>query len=351
MWSRYKNKVILVTGMIFLSGATYLGIRFILPYMLPFLIAYLIAMFVNPISEFIHQRLRINMNIATIIVMIMILAILIILGGIVVDQAVTQLKNLVSNWSQYEESAMSELSDICCRLEDSFGIESGTVISFIRGNVDVLVNEKKDRIMTKVLGTSIPMLVGVIDAFILIAVIIVAVFIFAKDMESIKAWRKSSIFANEIEFVYERIKNVCSAYVKAQLIIMCITCVICSVGLAIMGNPYFIIIGIAVGFLDALPLFGVGAVMVPWTLLCLIQGDIMNAVITFVIFVICYMVREYLEPRLIGDKSGMKPIASLISVYIGYKLFGLLGAIIGPIAYILISETIRALWKNINADS
>jgi predicted PurR-regulated permease PerM len=107
-----------------------------------------------------------------------------------------------------------------------------------------------------------------------------------------------------------------------------------------IGNNYYIVLGIIIGILDALPLIGVGAVMVPWSVIYIAMGSYYKAAVLFVMFLLCYFIREYLEPRLMGKHMGITPIASLLSIYVGYGLFGFLGMIVGPLVYVLIREIV-----------
>lgn len=107
-------------------------------------------------------------------------------------------------------------------------------------------------------------------------------------------------------------------------ILLVITTLICVVGFWLMGNPYYLLVGIAVGILDALPVFGVGTVLIPWAILMLILGKWERAIWLFVIYVICYFLREILEAKLMSRKVGMTPFETLLSMYVGVQLFGIL---------------------------
>ena len=127
---------------------------------------------------------------------------------------------------------------------------------------------------------------------------------------------------------------------RSQFIIILVVAVVCSLGLLIIGNDYYILFGVIIGILDALPLIGVGAVMIPWSIIYVFMGNYYKAAILMIVFVFCYFIREYLEPRLMGKQIGITPIASLISIYVGYRLFGFLGMIVGPLMYVLIREVV-----------
>ena len=142
------------------------------------------------------------------------------------------------------------------------------------------------------------------------------------------------------EFV--RIKNllciVANAYLRTQGIIMILTTIVCTFGFFLLGNPYYILAGVGIGLLDALPVFGTGTVLLPWTIFCFLQGQWGRGMTVFGIYLICYFLREILEARLMGDEVGLTPLETLASIYIGLQLFGIFGFLLGPVGLLLVKE-------------
>ena len=158
------------------------------------------------------------------------------------------------------------------------------------------------------------------------------------EKSDIKEKIKGLFFYNELSKIKSKMSIIFRAYIKAQLVIMLITSTLCSIGFALIKNPYFLILGIVVGLLDALPLIGLGIIMIPWAVGYFIIGNVRKGLVIAVIYIICYFVREILEPKLIGDNAGIGPLTSLVCIYIGYEIFGLLGVFLGPIAYMIIQQ-------------
>ena len=133
-------------------------------------------------------------------------------------------------------------------------------------------------------------------------------------------------------------------YLKAQSIIMGIIMALSILGVWISGSTKAPIpVGIGIGFLDALPVFGTGTVFVPWILVLALQKRFASAAVLAVTYGICMLTREILEPRLIGNRLGILPIVILMSVYVGVKLYGFGGILLGPLSVLLIRE----LWEQI----
>lgn len=163
-------------------------------------------------------------------------------------------------------------------------------------------------------------------------------FFFLRDNKKINSFLLNCKFNEEIIFLRKIAKNVVAAYIKTQLIIIGTISIICTAGFTILKNPYSILYGIIIGILDFLPLIGAGTFLVPLSIYYLFKADYFSAALTFIIFIVCYLTREILEPKLLGSSIGIHPLVSLISIFIGYKFFGLLGMILGPFGYVFISE-------------
>ena len=125
-------------------------------------------------------------------------------------------------------------------------------------------------------------------------------------------------------------------YVKAQCLIILTITSLCVLGLLAAGERYWLIIGVAIGICDALPFLGTGICFLPWALWRLLSGRYVTAVWFVMLYVITSFTRQTMEPRLIGKRIGVPPLAVLISIYIGVKIFSRGGFLLGPISAFLI---------------
>ena len=130
-----------------------------------------------------------------------------------------------------------------------------------------------------------------------------------------------------------------AGYIKACFQIMIVVFVILWIifGL-ILHVKYSSLLALLTAFLDFLPFLGTGIIITPWAIYCLITGEYLNVVILAIAYVICLLVHRLLEPKLVGDSVGMSPFATLLSMFIGYRLIGMLGLILGiPVGMVLIA--------------
>ena len=141
--------------------------------------------------------------------------------------------------------------------------------------------------------------------------------------------------------VVGKILRTAGLYLKAQLILILIIVVVCSVGFYFIGISSPILLGVLTGIMDALPFIGTAIVLIPSSLLFFLEGEIGKGVVCLILYLICVIIRELLEPRLVGKGLGVFPVVLLISLYAGMKLFGVSGIIKGPLAVVLYKN----IWK------
>jgi sporulation integral membrane protein YtvI len=127
-----------------------------------------------------------------------------------------------------------------------------------------------------------------------------------------------------------------SGYFRAQYILMSMVGIISIIGLLIIRSPFALLLGLLLAVLDFLPIVGAGSVLVPWALVSFIIGDMRQGISLAIIYGIITVTRQVLQPKILGDQIGVHPLVSLMSIFIGFRLFGLLGLIIGPTLVMLL---------------
>jgi len=179
----------------------------------------------------------------------------------------------------------------------------------------------------------------------------VAAILIVKDLPGFhERYEKNDIYKDFHE-VASKLSEAGIAYLRSQLIIMAIVAVICVLGLTLMKNEYALLVGVGIAVMDALPVLGSGIVFIPWAIIMLISGKIYAAAFLITTYLICQIIREVLEPKLIGNRIGIKPIFTLISMYIGIKLFSIAGFFLGPVGLVIIVTIYKVLAKkNKNTD-
>ena len=325
----------------------YLFVKFLLPLVAPFVFAFLIAILIDKPVGFLVQKLRWKRVVCTLIMLFVVMLVLGLLAFLLGRILLEQLKRFGDNYRDYSENLKVMASRICDRIDRLFGLGVGSSFNFVMINTKRGVTGISDSIIPTVMHSSINVVTALVWFFTTITLVTMGAVFFSKDMEKMRAGVKNSVFKEELCFLGSRMKEVLGTYFKTQFIIMSITCLICTLGLYIMGNPYGFLIGVLVGIVDAFPILGTGTVFIPWGIILIFMGKYPQAAGIFAIYLVCYYVRQFLEPKLMGNNLGVSPILMLISLYLGLVLFGITGVITGPIAMILIREISKRAIKNL----
>ena len=320
----------------------YLAFKYLLPIILPFLVAYLLAHVCEPVAGWMEKRAKVPKSVTMAALLIIISAALFALIFFIGKGVTCQIEKLINFWPEYEEMLYGFLSKICGSVGEVFNADDEMLFekscSFLENAVD--------RFGVTAIGWLMENSTGIITGFICFVTVFVIIFVASllciRELGDIREFAKSSLFAKEIAMIKAPIVRVGKAYLKTELIIMMIVIGELMFGLSLTGNRYSLLLGLLIGMLDALPLFGTGTVLIPWFLVELALRDFKRMVIIGIIYLVCYFTRELLEPRLMGDGTGLSPLTSLFAIYLGLNIFGFFGLFLGPIAFTLIRECVSA---------
>ena len=138
------------------------------------------------------------------------------------------------------------------------------------------------------------------------------------------------------------------AYLKAELTLVFVSFVISLAGFYIFmfvgfNVKYPLLIALATAFVDALPILGSGTVMIPWAIISALDGDINLGIAIAILWIIMCVVRQFIEPKIVSNRLGIHPIFTLIAMYTGFRLIGVIGMLIGPIVLIIIKSIFSSL--------
>lgn len=343
MWTKYKGVIRLTV----ISLLVYMIFRYLLPLVLPFLLAAAAAVLLRPSAYWISERLqiswrgrqrRVSVGLIGFLELAGISAALtgfIWQGGKVLARQIRLLAEQLPLWVGQLDAG---LTGACQRIEVVLSLKKGTMITAAREMIRSMGDTAKRGTMPYLMENSVSIASACINAAVLLLVFIIGVVLFLQEWESWKEKMLQSAFHEEWIRLWRVLKLVANAYLRTQGLIILLTSIICAAGLWLLGNPYFILLGIVIGCLDALPVLGTGMILIPWALILLILRQWGRAVIVLGLYLCCYLVRELVETKMMGDKVGLSPLETLIAVYVGLKLFGVMGVILGPIGVLVVKE-------------
>lgn len=335
LMSKKQKRVIQLLGV---AGAVYLGFKYLLPIVIPFFIAVLLAKLMEPAIDWLSRRFPMSRTLAAGFLLLVGGSLLAGIGYWIGGQLICQIRNFIHMWPQYECELAQWLNGTCCQMESFFHLRQGC-ISEMAGRVGSQIENQLPNVTIPYVAEHGVGWIGKLGKIIAVtAIVVLATIFYIRDEQSYQDWKKRSPFGEEIDYFADHLGGVGKAYLKTEGTIMVLTMIICSVGLGFVGNAYSLLLGILIGLLDALPLFGTGTVFIPWVIADVFLGRWNTAVKLFLLYVICYILRQTLEPKLLGKKLGITPFEVVAAVYIGLKLFGWMGLFSGPIAWLLWKE-------------
>ena len=330
-----KKNVIISIGV---AAVIYLIFKYIMPLAAPFIIAFLLAAGLNGQMRFLGGRLHIKRSIAAVILMVfwggLIAGVVVLLGGLLI----TQINNVIDNYEKYYSYINDTMCSFCTGIDTRLGFVRGTTLAYIDSGIMCAYESAKERIMPSLMGGSIGAIKGIIAFSGIFVIFFMALYFFLKDYDRMREKALKSAYAAEYDYFYTGIGRILYTFIRTQFIIMTITMTICALGLLLLHNKYWLLLGVVLGIVDALPVFGTGTILTPWAIACVFCGKYRYAAVLVAMSFISYLVREYLEPKLMGKGLGAHPLAMLAAVYAGLVLFGVVGVITGPIAFLLIKE-------------
>ena len=245
----------------------YVGMRYLFPAAVPFLLGWMLASMVLPAARWMERRWKIRRGIGggLLILVITVTAALLLwkAGGLLV----AQVQGLLAGTSDWGEKAGNFLDSCCAVLENVTGISAEKSRNFLIYQAGLLAEQLQNRLGPACLGYLLTLVKGIIALGGGVLVVILFGTLVLKDMDQFRKWIRKSEAGRRIVRITEGLCRAGGRYLKAQLTIMLLVASLCAAGFWILGNPYFLVAGVVVGLLDALPLIGTGTILIPWALL------------------------------------------------------------------------------------
>lgn len=346
--SKKLKKLFLIVG---ITGVVYAGFKYLLPLVIPFLAAYVFALGLKPSAVWLQEKLAFNIKGkrrripvgivggAEFLVLLVILGAGLYIAMWKIGKELTLFTQQLPLWIQETDKW---LTGRCHKVEDFFSLEPDCLVRLVRDMLVQLSASLKAAAMPFLMTNSMNIVKGFLQGAVISVIVFLGTILSIQEMDSLRERRENSIFWREYEIISCRLVQAGKAWLKTQGSILFITITICTVGLWIIKNPYYILFGIVIGLLDALPVLGTGTVLMPWAVFSMIQGQWGEGIFLIGLYLVCYFLREFIEARIMGSQIGLTPLESLAALYVGWKLFGLLGFVLGPVGLILIEDIVEA---------
>lgn len=316
----------------------YLGFRYLSPLVTPFLFAFAFVACLHPLLERLQNKCHIKKSILTAGILLLLCVTVGVSIWCLLVFVFHKLGDLFGQIDIFEEKFCIFVGNCCNEMEQRFGMDGNGIENFVMERVNIFIENFQVQVVPKIMNESVSYVKNIAGVVSFLAIMIIAAVLLAKDYNQIMGKLRSREELGFVLTIGKKIFYHVGTFIKAQLIILLIISLICAVTLFLGGIQGGIGIGLFTGFMDMLPFIGTGMILMPLAFWQILNGYYGKAVICVILYVVCAVTREFLEPKLIGERMGIFPVAILFSVYVGVKLFGIFGIIKGPLALITVYE-------------
>lgn len=325
---------------------------------MPFVLALVMAWVLNPIIKLVQRRVGVSRKILSLLLLLLIFA---VVGGLLLVlfyNMKVELTTLFLNWESIWNSTFKPaINNIEITFSDLFAGLPVQVATVANGALDQLVTWLNNNIPAMVsraggavgsFAFSIPSLAV---AFI---IFIMATFFISADYPRLRFLALDKLSDNLRSFLSD-VKHTAVAafggYAKAEFLLSVVVFFILLLGFLIIGQPYSVLLAFLFSVVDFIPIVGSGTFMIPWAVVDIFTGNYRHAVEMMVIWGVVALFRRVAEPKFVGDHTGLSPILSLVSIYVGMQIAGVWGMILGPILCMILFNIYQlGVLDNMTAD-
>ena len=333
-----ENK--LIRGCI-VTGLVWFFFRFLFPLAAPFLLAFVLITLFYPLLQRVQKHIPIKKKFLAVGIILPFLLIVSAVLWAIFALGAGQLQGLPDFCEKMEKQAEVFFHQCCCQLDGRFGWEGEKIETYVIEQMTIVMENVQVQVVPRLLSSSYSCFKGIIAVVGFLAITCIAAFLLEKDYTKTVDWIKGERSFQFLWTVFGGVLSYIITFFKAQGVILLIIAVLCCTTLSIAGVKGAIFLGLLAGILDILPFVGTGIVLVPLSIWQLINGEYVRMTVCLVLYGVCVLTREFLEPRLIGNKMGISPVYILLAVYAGVKLFGVSGIVKGPLALIVIYKILK----------
>lgn len=340
-----KQKAFLIHFAYFslIIGLAYISIKYVLPLMMPFVIGIVIAFLLRPAIDWIESKIHVKRSIIAIVILIVFYALIGFLISMFGVKVFTFLKDLFSKLPEFYQNTLAPgvdkaIKDLLIRypnMKDN--------VEAIFGSMDLnkSISSFVEKASSTVVGT-ITGLAGQVPAFLIkFLFTIVASFFFTIDFHRISEFVIRQLPDTKRQFFLQIKDNgigTLGKFFKAYALLILVTFSELSIGLLILGVPNSILVSAIIAVVDILPILGTGAVLLPWVAIAFFTGQNSFGIGMLILYVVITIVRQTLEPKIVGQQIGLHPVVTLLCMFVGAQLLGIIGLFLVPIVVTMLKK-------------
>ena len=341
---RYLRMILnIVIPFLGLCLVIFLGPR-LLRFFMPFVVGWILALLANPLVRFLERRVKLVRRHGSMLIIIAALAIVIGLfygAGLLVYR---EMGSFLADAPEIYQSVIAEIENALQngrKLAEYFPQNLQPPLLAFSDNLDGLFGKLVSRAAEPTVQIAGHVAKSIPNLLVNMVIIILSSYLFLADRESIMLWLKGHLPAfifRYIEYMKRDAKGVIGGYFLAQFRIMCVVALILAAGFLVLGVRYGVLLAFLTAILDFLPIFGTGTVLFPWAVVKLFAGEYAYATGLILLYILTQVVRQIIQPKIVGESMGLPPLMTLFLLYLGFKLRGLTGMILAvPVGLVFIN--------------
>lgn len=344
LWLRLGLRLVLTLLAVFLIW------RFAPPLLrltMPFVVAVVLTWLLNPAIRALETRLKVGRGPLSMVMVIFSIAIVGALAAGLIYALVSQVLSFLQDWQSMWDTLMSGIDAVAQAIEEPLSHLPGPIYDKLSGLGDSLIAWFSDVVpgmLTAAAGNAGSFAMSLPSWVVSVVICVMATYFISADYPNIRA-KAVGCVPREFRGFFSHVRRVAAeafgGYVKAEFILSVLVTLVLLVGFWVTGERYALLLAVSFGVLDFIPIIGSGTVMVPWAVIDVALGNFGHAIGLMVIWGIIVLLRRLAEPKIVGDQTGLSPIASLISIYVGMRLGGVLGMILGPVVCLILLNVVR----------
>ena len=342
-----RQKLQYISGIVIITVSVIAGFKYVFPFVAPFVIAYAVAVMIEKPVNRLAKVFKGRKMIASAVIVILFSAVLCVGIGLAAYFGLAEIKSFIKNYEYNMVTFRQTAARICFNMDGWLGLSDGQCLDFIRRCMEkfekTVDNGGVSQIMTKVVTISVPAVIKTITVTGSVIICFISVVYLAVVIDNVRDWKKENVFRMEIKAVSDSLYRLIQVYFKIEALILVINSILCIIALLIIKNSYAVVLGILIGIVDMLPVFGTGTVLLPWALFELVNKNVTSAAVLVSAYVMTYFVREIMESKCLGDKTGIPPFVMLMVIFLGIMIYGIMGFILGPVSYCIMKALILHL--------
>lgn len=345
-WTRVGKRILYV---IFILLGLYIGLKLSIFYM-PFLVAFIISLMIEPAIKYIMKKTNLTRRTSSIIIFVIVS--IVILGSLtwLIITLFSESSSLLQGLNDYFEKAHQIFDDFMKSFDFDKIHLSDEILGVIQNSTGDILNNLSNWIR-KSLTNLLDVVTSLPSIAICIGIAVIALYFICVDkiyiLDQIEH-HLPKVWVKKIGSHMRELIKTLGGYLKAEASLILVSFIISLIGLYLLkiigfNIQYPLLMALFIGFVDALPILGSGTVMIPWAIICGINGDIKLGTAIIILLIIMSVVRQILEPKLVSKNIGVHPIFTLIAMYTGFKFIGVIGLLIGPIVLIIVKNIFASL--------